>query len=161
MLFRSVWTSYAPHKPFNYSFMDQDFDAVYHAEQRMGSIVVVLTALAIAIACLGLLGLAAYAAERRSKEIGIRKILGATPGTIVALLSKDFARLIIVALAIAVPTAWLAMQQWLQNFAYRTTITPWLFIIAAAIILLAAAATTLYQSLKAAIANPAETLRSE
>ena len=158
---KTVWTSYAPHKPFNYSFMDQDFDAVYHAEQRMGSIVVVLTALAIAIACLGLLGLAAYAAERRSKEIGIRKILGATPGTIVALLSKDFARLIVVALAIAVPTAWLAMQQWLQNFAYRTTITPWLFIIAAAIILLAAAATTLYQSLKAAIANPAETLRSE
>ena len=127
----------------------------------MGSIVVVLTSLAIAIACLGLLGLAAYAAEQRSKEISIRKILGATPKSIVALLSKDFARLIIIALCVAAPAAWLSMQQWLQNFAYRTTISPWLFVIAAVIILLAAAATTIYQSLKAAIANPAETLRSE
>jgi putative ABC transport system permease protein len=158
---KPLWAAAAPHKPFNYSFMDQDFDAVYHAEQRMGDIVVVLTALAIAIACLGLLGLAAYAAEQRSKEIGIRKILGASTGTIVALLSKNFARLIVIALAIAVPAAWLAMNAWLQNFAYRTTITPGLFVIAAAIILLTAAATTIYQSLKAAIANPAETLRSE
>jgi putative ABC transport system permease protein len=110
---------------------------------------------------LGLLGLAAYAAEQRSKEIGIRKILGATVPSLIALLSRDFARLIVIALAIAVPTAWLAMRSWLQSFAYRTTITPWLFVIAAAIILFAAAATTLYQSLKAAIANPAETLRSE
>jgi putative ABC transport system permease protein len=158
---KTLWSAAAPGRPINYSFMDQDFDAVYHAEQRMGSIVIVLTSLAIAIACMGLLGLAAYAAEQRSKEISIRKILGATPKSIVALLSKDFARLIIIALCIAVPAAWLSMQQWLQNFAYRTTISPWLFIIAAVIILLAAAATTIYQSLKAAIANPAETLRSE
>jgi putative ABC transport system permease protein len=123
--------------------------------------VVVLTALAIAIACLGLLGLAAYAAEQRSKEIGIRKILGASAGSIVGLLSRDFARLIVIALAIAVPAAWWAMNQWLQNFAYRTDVSPWLFLAAAAIILTTAAATTLYQSLKAAVANPAETLRSE
>ncbi len=101
------------------------------------------------------------AAEQRSKEIGIRKILGATAASIVGLLSRDFAGLIIIALVIAVPTAWWAMHQWLQNFAYRATISPWLFLAAAAIILLVAAATTLYQSLKAAIANPADTLRSE
>ncbi|HEV2480614.1 MAG TPA: ABC transporter permease [Puia sp.] len=158
---KALWAAAAPGRTFNYSFMDQDFDAVYSAEQRMGRIVVVLTTLAIAIACLGLLGLAAYASEQRSKEIGIRKILGATVPGIVALLSKDFARLIAIALCMAIPASWLAMHSWLQNFAYRTTITPGLFLVAAGIILLAAVATTLYQSLKAAVANPAETLRSE
>jgi putative ABC transport system permease protein len=158
---RALWAKAAPGRAFNYSFMNQDFDAVYSAEAKMGTIVVILTSLAIAIACLGLLGLAAYAAEQRSKEIGIRKILGASVTSILALLSKDFARLIAVAVAIAIPASWWAMHSWLQNFAYRTTISPWLFFIAAAIILFAAAATTLYQSLKAAIVNPAETLRSE
>lgn len=159
--FKNVWATYAPHKPLNYSFMDQDFDAVYHAEERMGSIVVILTALAIAIACLGLLGLAAYASEQRSKEIGIRKILGANITSIVTLLSKDFARLIGISIVIATPAAWLAMDRWLQNFAYRTSISVWLFVTAAAIIGVVAAATTIYQSLKAAVANPVETLRSE
>lgn len=158
---KTLWATAAPGRAFNYSFMDQDFDAVYSAEQRMGRIVIVLTSLAIGIACLGLLGLAAYAAEQRSKEIGIRKILGASVPSVVGLLSKDFARLIAIALVIAVPASWWAMHSWLQNFAYRTTIAPWLFVLAAGIILLAAAATTIYQSLKAAIANPAETLRSE
>ena len=158
---RALWAKAAPGRSFNYSFMDQDFDAVYNAEQRMGRIVIVLTTLAIAIACLGLLGLAAYAAEQRSKEISIRKILGANVSGIVALLSKNFARLIAIALCIAVPLSWLAMHGWLRNFAYRTTISPWLFLIAAGIILLAAIATTLYQSLKAAIVNPVEALRSE
>jgi len=158
---KALWAKAAPGRSFNYSFMDQDFDAVYSAEQRMSRIVVVLTTLAIAIACLGLLGLAAYAAEQRSKEISIRKILGANISGIVALLSKNFARLIGIALCIAVPASWLTMHTWLENFAYRTTISPWLFLIAAGIILLAAIVTTLYQSLKAAIVNPAEALRSE
>jgi len=134
--------------------MEDDFDATYSAEQRMGTVTFVLTALAIGIACLGLFGLAAYAAEQRAKEIGIRKILGAEVSSIVTLLSKDFGRLIVLAFVIATPIAWWGMHTWLENFAYRTTISPWLFVAAAAIIGLAAALTTLFQSLKAAVANP-------
>jgi putative ABC transport system permease protein len=152
--------AYAPEKPFEYSFMDDDFDAVYASEQRMGIVVTILTALAIVIACLGLFGLAAYAAEQRAREIGIRKILGAGIPSILALLSKDFARLLVLAMAIATPVAGWAMYRWLENFAYRTSIPIWLFAAAAGITLLAAAATTLFQSLKAATANPVETLRS-
>jgi putative ABC transport system permease protein len=158
---KQLFTVYAPAIPFHYSFMDADFDALYTAEQRMGTVTLVLTALAIAIACLGLFGLAAYAAEQRAKEIGIRKILGADIPSIVILLSKDFGRLIALALLIATPIAAWAMHRWLENFAYRTTVTPWLFAAAAGIILLAAALTTLFQSLKAAVANPIDALRSE
>jgi putative ABC transport system permease protein len=158
---KGLFTAYAPAVPFHYSFMDEDFEATYTAEQRMGTVTLVLTALAILIACLGLFGLAAYAAEQRAKEIGIRKILGAEVSSIVALLSKDFGRLIVLAFVIATPIAWWGMNRWLENFAYRTTISPWLFAAAAAIIGLAAALTTLFQSLKAAVANPVDALRSE
>jgi len=158
---KGLFTAYAPAVPFHYSFMDEDFEATYTAEQRMGTVTLVLTALAILIACLGLFGLAAYAAEQRAKEIGIRKILGAEVSSIVALLSKDFGRLIVLAFVIATPIAGWGMHSWLENFAYRTTISPWLFAAAAAIIGLAAALTTLFQSLKAAVANPVDALRSE
>jgi putative ABC transport system permease protein len=158
---KAKWAAFAPQRPFDYSFMDEDFDAIYRAEQRMGQVVVVLTTLAIIIACLGLFGLATYAAEQRSKEIGIRKVLGADIPSIVALLSKDFARLIILAILIASPLAWYCLHQWLQNFAYRTTIDAWIFAIAAAIVLLVALVTTLIQSLKAAVVNPIGSLRSE
>jgi len=158
---KNLFTAYAPAVPFHHSFMDDDFDAVYTAEQRMGTVTLVLTALAIGIACLGLFGLSAYAAEQRAKEIGIRKILGAEVSSIVVLLSKDFGRLIVLAFVIATPIAGWGMHSWLENFAYRTTISPWLFAAAAAIIGLAAALTTLFQSLKAAVANPVESLRSE
>jgi putative ABC transport system permease protein len=141
--------------------MDDDFAAVYTAEQRMGTVTLVLTGLAIFIACIGLFGLAAYAAEQRAKEIGIRKILGANTPSIVALLSKDFGRLIALSIFISTPIAAWSLHRWLENFAYRTTISPWLFAAAAAIVLLAAALTTLFQSLKAAVANPVEALRSE
>lgn len=158
---KTLFTAYAPTIPFHYSFMDDDFAAVYKAEQRMGTVTLVLTALAIFIACLGLLGLAAYAAEQRAKEIGIRKILGANIPSIVGLLSKDFGRLIVLSILISTPIAAWSLHRWLENFAYRTTITPWLFVAAAAIVLLAAALTTIFQSLKAAIANPVDALRSE
>jgi len=158
---KDLFTRYAPAIPFHYSFMDDDFDALYSAEQRMGTVTLVLTTLAILIACLGLFGLAAYAAEQRAKEIGIRKILGAEVSSIVVLLSKDFGRLIVLAIVIATPIAAWSMHTWLENFAYRTTISPWLFAAAAGIIVLAAALTTLFQSLKAAVANPVESLRSE
>jgi putative ABC transport system permease protein len=158
---KSSWASVSPHRAFEYSFMDNDFDGLYRAEQRMGQLSVLFSTLAILIACLGLFGLAAYAAEQRTSEIGIRKILGASVPNIVGLLSKDFGRLIAISILIATPLAWLGMHKWLQNFAYRTTIPPWLFVLAAGIVVLIAAATTIYQSIRAAIINPVETLRNE
>jgi len=158
---KTLFTAYAPTIPFHYSFMDDDFAAIYTAEQRMGTVTLVLTALAIFIACLGLFGLAAYAAEQRAKEISIRKILGANVPSIITLLSKDFGRLIALSILLSTPVAAWSLHRWLENFAYRTSITPWLFVTAAAIVLLAAALTTLFQSLKAAVANPVAALRSE
>ncbi|GGB23134.1 ABC transporter permease [Puia dinghuensis] len=158
---KATWSAFAPQKPFHYSFLDEDFDSLYRAEQRMGSVVIVLTTLAIFIACLGLFGLAAYGAEQRAKEIGIRKILGAGIPSIITLLSKDFARLIALAIVIATPLAWWSMHRWLDNFAYRTTLSPWLFAAAAGIVISIAALTTLFQSLKAAVVNPVDALRSE
>jgi putative ABC transport system permease protein len=158
---KQKWTTLVPNRAFEYSFMDNDFDGLYRAEQRMGQLSVLFSTLAILIACLGLFGLAAYAAEQRTGEIGIRKILGASVPNIIGLLSKDFGRLIAIAILIATPLAWLGMDKWLQNFAYRTTISPWLFMLAAGIVVLIAAATTIYQSIRAAIINPVETLRNE
>jgi putative ABC transport system permease protein len=158
---KQKWASMVPNRSFEFSFMDNDFDGLYRAEQRMGQLSVLFSTLAIFIACLGLFGLAAYAAEQRTSEIGIRKILGASVPNIVGLLSKDFGRLIALAILIATPLAWLGMDKWLQNFAYRATISPWLFVLAAGIVVLIAAATTTYQSIRAAVANPVETLRNE
>jgi putative ABC transport system permease protein len=158
---KAKWKELAPHQPFEYSFMDADFDALYRSEQRMGQLSILFSALAIAIACLGLFGLAAYAAERRTKEIGIRKVLGANVAGIVALLSSDFLRLIVIAIVIATPLAWLGARRWLENFAYRTTISWWLFVLAGGLVLLIAIATTIIQSVRAAIANPVDSLRAE
>ncbi|MDB5089606.1 MAG: putative transport system permease protein, partial [Mucilaginibacter sp.] len=113
------WKSFSPNQAFSYSFMDQEFDATYRSEQRIGTIFIAFTTLAIAIACLGLFGLAAYAAEQRYKEIGIRKVLGASVSTIVSMLSMDFIKLVLISILIATPLAWWAMQKWLQDFAYR------------------------------------------
>ncbi|HVS98268.1 MAG TPA: FtsX-like permease family protein, partial [Puia sp.] len=158
---KNKWPALNAHRPFEYSFMDEDFDAIYRAEQRMGRVVIVLTGLAILIACLGLFGLAAYTAEQRTKEIGIRRVLGASVTSIITLLSKDFARLIAIAILIAAPLSWIAASRWLQDFAYRTTITPWSFVIAATIVIVLALSTTLFQSFKTAFLNPADTLHTE
>jgi putative ABC transport system permease protein len=158
---KARWAAVAPHRSFEFSFMDSDFDGLYHAEQRMGQLSILFSTLAIVIACLGLFGLAAYAAEQRTNEIGIRKVLGASVPSIIGLLSRDFGRLIALAILIATPLAWLGMNKWLQNFAYHTTITPWTFVLAALIVLLIAAATTIYQSARAAVANPIDSLRAE
>ena len=158
---KQKWASLVPNRAFEFSFMDNDFDGLYRTEQRMGQLSILFSILAILIACLGLFGLAAYAAEQRTSEICIRKILGASVPNIVGLLSKDFGRLIALAILIATPLAWMGMNKWLQNFAYRTTISPWLFVLAAGIVVLIAAATTIYQSIRAAVANPAESLRNE
>ena len=158
---KDKWTALAPHQPFEYSFMDADFDALYRSEQRTGQLSILFSVLTIAIACLGLFGLAAYAAEQRTKEIGIRKVLGAGVPSILILLARDFLRLIAIAIVIAAPLAWLGINKWLQNFAYRTTVNPWLFVLAGGVVLFIAIATTIVQSIRAAIANPADTLRSE
>ncbi len=158
---KSKWTSLAPYQPFEFSFMDADFDALYRTEQRVGQLSILFSALAIAIACLGLFGLSAYAAEQRTREIGIRKVLGANTSGIVRLLSKDFLRLIVISIMITSPLAWWLLNRWLENFAYRTTVDAWLFVIGAVIVLLIAVATTIYQSVRAAVANPVDSLHSE
>jgi putative ABC transport system permease protein len=158
---KTKWKTMVPNRAFEFSFMDSDFDGLYRAEQRMGQLSILFSTLAILIACLGLFGLAAYAAEQRTSEIGIRKILGASVPNIVGLLSRDFGRLIVLSILIATPLAWIGTEKWLRNFAYRTTISPWLFALAACIVVLIAAATTIVQSVRAAIANPVDSLRAE
>ncbi len=148
-------------QPFIYSFMNEDFNSLYKGEQRTGSMFTTFAALAIFIACLGLLGLAVYSAEQRTKEIGIRKVLGASVSGIISLLSKDFMRLIIVSIIIATPVAWWAMNKWLQSFAYRINISWWIFLVAGIAAILIALITVGFQSIKAAMANPVKSLRTE
>lgn len=158
---KTKWRDFSPNQQFNYSFMDKDFEAIYRSEQRIGNISIIFTSLAIIIACLGLFGLAAYAAEQRTKEIGVRKVLGASMATIVGMLSKDFIKLVIIAIVIASPLAWWAMHYWLQDFAYRQNIQWWVVAIAGAAAILIAFITISFQSIKAALTNPVKSLRSE
>ena len=154
-----TWKTIAPNEHFDYSFMDADFDALYRTEQRMGQLFITFTGLAIVIACLGLFGLAAYAAEQRNREIGIRKVLGASITAIVTMLSKDFVKLVIISFAIAAPLAWLTMNKWLQGFAYRQNIQWWVVMLAGSGAVFIALVTISLQSFRAAAANPVESLR--
>jgi putative ABC transport system permease protein len=158
---KNKWNELSPNVQINYSFMDQDFDASYRSEQRIGKIFVIFTSLAIIIACLGLFGLAAYAAEQRTKEIGIRKVLGADVSVIVGMLSKDFIKLVCIAIILASPIAWFVMTKWLQDFAYRITIQWWVIAVAGAGALVIAFVTISFQSVKAALANPVDSLKNE
>jgi putative ABC transport system permease protein len=155
------WKAIAPGMPFFYSFLDQDFDKMYRAEQRIGKTAISFAVLAILIACLGLFGLATYMAEQRTKEIGIRKVLGASISTLVGMLSKDFLKLVLISFCIAVPVAWWAMSKWLQDFAYRVSIGWWIFLLAGTLALLIALITVSFQAIKTAMANPVKSLRSE
>lgn len=157
----SKWKSLAPGQQFSYSFMDEDFDATYRSEERTGNIFIAFSSLAILIACLGLFGLAAYAAEQRNKEIGIRKVLGASVSGIVRMLSVDFIKLVLISVVISTPIAWLAMNRWLQDFAYRVHISWWVVAIAGFTAIFIAFVTISFQSIRAALANPADSLRSE
>jgi putative ABC transport system permease protein len=158
---KTKWKELSPNRQFSYAFLDQNFDALYRAEQRTGAISIAFTTLAIIIACLGLFGLAAYAAEQRTKEIGIRKVLGANISTIVGMLSKDFIRLVLIAIVIAVPLGWWAMHGWLESFAYRQEIQWWVPAVAAVAAIAIAFITISFQSVKAALTNPVKSLRSE
>jgi putative ABC transport system permease protein len=157
----NVWNKIAPNFPFQYSFMDARFDWLYRSEQKTGRIFGYFTFLAIFLSCLGLFGLAAQIAEQRTKEIGIRKVMGATVAGITLLLTRDFMKWIIVANVIAWPTAYLAMNRWLQNYAYRTSIGVEIFILAAFIALFIALLTVSLQTIRAAVADPVESLRYE
>jgi putative ABC transport system permease protein len=158
---KNKWSSMAPDLTFNYTFMDNDFNNLYHAEQKTGKLFITFAIFAIFIACLGLFGLVTYAAEQRTKEIGIRKVLGAGVGRIVTMLSKEFVRLVLIASLIGFPLAWWAMDQWLQSFAYRINISWWVFVIAGCMIMTIALVTISLQTIKAAIANPVKSLRAE
>lgn len=155
------WEQMAPGQPFSYSFMDDDFNRIYQSDQKVGKIFISFALFAILIACLGLFGLITYAAQQRTKEIGIRKVLGASELNVAGLLSKDFLKLIIIAFLVAFPIAWWAMNEWLQQFAYRITINWWMFLMAGLVAMLIGLITVSFQAIKAAIANPVDSLRSE
>ncbi|WP_153796211.1 ABC transporter permease [Foetidibacter luteolus] len=157
----SVWKRLAADHPFEYSFLDEHFEELYRADKAVSEIVGVLATLAVIISCLGLFGLASYSAERRVKEIGIRKVLGASVQNIVGMLSRDFVRLVVIANLIAWPLAWFAVYKWLQDFAYRINISWWIFLVAGIIAVLIALATVGFQAIKAAISNPVKSLRTE
>jgi putative ABC transport system permease protein len=155
------WKGLFPGLPFSYTFMDNDFNNLYHAEEQTGQVFLTFAVFAILIACLGLFGLVTYAAEQRTREIGIRKVLGASATTLMTLLSKDFLKLVLIASLIAFPVAWWAMNQWLQSFAYRIGISWWVFAVAGVAAILIALVTVSIQTIRAAVANPVKSLRSE
>ncbi len=158
---KTKWKTLASGQPFDYGFMDEQFNSIYNAEQQVGRISITFSVLAILIACLGLFGLVTYAAEQRTKEIGIRKVLGANVPVIVGMIMRDFLKLVIIASVFAFPIAWWGMNKWLQNFAYRVDMGWWIFLIAALIAVAVTLITISYQAIKAAIANPVTSLRSE
>jgi len=158
---RSTWQKIIPDYPFDYRFMDEDFDRMYRSDERVGSLLRAFTLIAIIIACLGLFGLASYMAEQRTKEIGVRKVLGSTVAGIVFLLSKEFTKWVVAANLIAWPAAYFIMSGWLREFAYRTSLAWWVFFSAGLMALVVAILTVSYQSVKAALANPADSLRYE
>lgn len=155
------WSSLNPNEPFEYSFLDDDFQKNYETEKRQAAMVAFFTTIAILISCLGLFGLATFSADQRTKEIGIRKVLGASVSSVVGLLSKDFLKLVLIAFVIAAPVSWYYMNKWLQDFAYRINIGWWVFAMAGMFALAIAFLTISFQALKAAIANPVKNLRTE
>jgi len=155
------WQSFAPRHPLEYFFMDEHFDKQYRAEEKMLTIFGYFAALTIFIACLGLFGLASFTAEQRTKEIGIRKVLGSSTGAIVLLLSRDFALLVLIAIALASPLAWYGMHHWLQDFAFRTELSWWIFALAGIAAMTIALLTVSFQALKAARLDPTKAIRSQ
>jgi putative ABC transport system permease protein len=158
---KQQWMAFNPEEPFSWSFMDELYNKTYTAEQKTGQILNIFTVLIILVACMGLFGLATYTAQQRSKEIGIRKVLGASVTQVTSMLSKQFIKLVLIACIIAFPLSYWIMHQWLLDFAYRVQLSAWMFIVAALIAVLIALITVSVQSIKAALANPVKTLRSE
>jgi putative ABC transport system permease protein len=158
---RAIWQRFMPGKPFDYTFLDDEFDNLYKADNKVSTLILIFSIIAIVISCLGLVGLAAFTAQQRIKEIGIRKVLGATIPNIVNLLTRDFVRLVLLSVLIATPIAWWAMNKWLQDFAYHIPLSAWVFLLAGALATLIALLTISTQSVRAASANPVKNLRTE
>ena len=156
-----TWRRLAPGWPFDYVFLDDDYDRQYRAEEQMAKLFHAFTALAVLIACLGLFGLAAFSAEQRTKEIGIRKVLGASTSSILLLFSKEFTKLIALAFVLAAPVAYVAMNRWLEDFAYHVEIDVGLFLLVGGAVLSIAWLTISYQAIKAALADPVKSLHHE
>lgn len=157
----SSWHKLNPAEPFDYSFLDEDFQKNYLSDKRLSSLVNYFTAIAILISCMGLFGLATFSAEQRSKEISVRKVLGASVTALVFLLAKDFLKLVILSVAVAVPIAWIAMNKWLQGFTSHIPVSPGVFVLTAIVILLIALSTISFQAIRAALSNPVKNLKSE
>lgn len=155
------WKRIAPGAPFEYSFLDDAFEKQYQGDRRLGTIFFAFSVLTIFIACLGLLGLAAFAAEQRTKEIGIRKVLGATVTNVLMLLSKDFVKIVLLANVLAWPVVGYVMHRWLQSFAYHTEMSWWVFVLAGTLALVIALATVGTQAIKVALVNPVDSLKYE
>jgi putative ABC transport system permease protein len=155
------WKTLVPEQLFKFVFFDQDLMALYESEKQAGQVFAIFSSLAIIIACVGLFGLSAYTASLRTKEIGVRKVMGASVGNIVLLLSTEFTKLIVIAIVLSVPISWYIMNQWLSGFAYRIQLGVGVFLFAGIIALLISWITVSYQSIKAAIVNPIRSLRSE
>jgi putative ABC transport system permease protein len=157
----AIWHKNIPSVPFEYVFLDDEVQKQYEAEITLSKIINSFTLMAIFISCLGLFGLAAFSAEQRKKEIGVRKVIGASVTGIVQLLSKDFLKLVLIAFVIATPVVWWAMNKWLQAYAYRIDISWWMFALAGVIAISIAMLTVSFQAIKAAVANPVKSLRTE
>lgn len=158
---KQQWTAMKADQPFSYSFMDERFMKTYESEQRIGKIFGIFSGLTIFVACLGLLGLTIFTAEQRTKEIGVRKVLGASVGSIVGLLSKEFVKLVVIAIVLASPIAWYAMDKWLQAFEYKIAVEWWMFALTGVLAIAVALLTISFQSIKAALVNPVSSLRGE
>jgi ABC-type antimicrobial peptide transport system permease subunit len=156
-----TWKKFLPASPLEYNFLDDTFDELYKSDKQASTLILAFAIIAVVISCMGLFGLATFTAEKRTKEIGIRKVLGASVAGITQLLTKDFLKLVIVAIIIASPIAWFAMNKWLQGFAYRINISWWMYVVAGLLAVLIAVLTVGFQAIKAAIANPVKSLKSE
>jgi putative ABC transport system permease protein len=158
---KARWKSFGQEEAIDYAFMDDLYNKTYEAEQKTGTILNIFALLTILVACLGLFGLATYTAEQRSKEIGIRKVLGASVAQVTNMLSKEFVKLVLISCVIAFPLSYWAMNKWLQDFAYRINISWWVFVLAGVVALLIALFTVSSKAIKAALANPVKSLRTE
>src|SRR6266487_555749 len=157
----AIFKKYNPEYPFEYKFVDEEYARKFEDEQRIGTLAGVFAALTIFISCLGLFGLATYMAENRIKEIGVRKVLGASVTGITTLLSKDFLKLVLVSFILAAPVAWWAMSTWLKDYPYHVSIQWWVFIMSGLLSVIIALLTVSYQAIRAAVANPVKSLRTE
>ncbi len=158
---KNVWSKLSPETPFEFEFLDQTYDKLYKSDEQFNSIIDGFSVIAIILACMGLFGLISQNTERRIKEIGVRKILGASVNSIVFIIIRDLLKWVVLANIIAFPLAWFIMNKWLQNYAYHTDLSWWMFLLAGGIALVIALATVSFQAIKAATINPVESLRYE